>query len=106
MSVAKNGGRRKGAGRPKGAVSKANEEARKLAAATGQLPLMYMLEIMRDPKQKPARRDAMAIAAAPYCHSKLSAVTHSTDPDKPLVMVHRGMTPQEAAQAYADTLKG
>ena len=99
------GGKRVGAGRPKGAASKANEEARRKAAESGITPLEYMLAVYRNPKNKPARRDAMAVAAAPYCHSRLSSVTHSSDPNKPLVMVHRMMTPVEAAQAYADTLK-
>src|SRR5712675_2309613 len=92
-------------GRPKGAVSKANELARRKAAESGMLPLEYMLNIMRDPKQKKERRDDMAKAAAPYCHSKLSAVTHSGDPTKPVVMIHCDMTPAEAAQHYADMLK-
>ncbi len=42
------GGKRRGAGRPRGAASRANEEVRQEAAATGELPLAYMLRIMRD----------------------------------------------------------
>ena len=34
--------------------------------------LRLMLRIMRDPETPAARRDAMAIAAAPYVHSKLA----------------------------------
>ena len=102
------GGRRKGAGRPKGATSKTNEEVRKRAALTGELPLDYMLRVMRDPKTKVPRRDDMAKAAAPYLHSKLSAVTHSTDPKRPLRMIHEMKKPTvaEAAQAYQDMIKG
>ncbi len=37
-------------------------------------PLRYMLRVMRDPNADTKRRDAMATAAAPYLHSKLSAV--------------------------------
>ena len=33
-----------------------------------------MSEVMRDVKPEPKRRDAMAIAAAPYLHRKLSTV--------------------------------
>jgi hypothetical protein len=33
-----------------------------------------MLEVMRDAKADQKRRDAMAIAAAPYLHPKLSTV--------------------------------
>lgn len=31
-------------------------------------PLEYMLSVMRDAKQDPARRDRMAMAAAPFVH--------------------------------------
>jgi hypothetical protein len=68
------GGKRPGAGRPNGAASRANEEVRQEAAATGELPLAYMLRIMRDPSQPVGRRDDMAKAAAPFCHSRLSSV--------------------------------
>lgn len=44
------------------------------AAGTGELPLEYMLRVMRDSKQKIERRDEMAKAAAPYVHPRLSAV--------------------------------
>ena len=48
------GGKRPGAGRPRGAASRANDEVRQEAAATGELPLAYMLRIMRDPSQQGA----------------------------------------------------
>ena len=54
------GGKRPGAGRPKGAASRANEQVRQEAAATGELPLAYMLRIMRDPSQPVGRRDERA----------------------------------------------
>jgi hypothetical protein len=63
------GGKRPGAGRPKGAVSRANEEVRQEAAASGELPLAYMLRIMRDPSQPVGRRDDMAKAAASCSHN-------------------------------------
>ena len=34
----------------------------------------YMLSVMRDANAEPKRRDAMAIAAAPYLHPKVSPV--------------------------------
>lgn len=71
------GGKRRGAGRPKGAINKATEEARHMAALTGELPLEYMLRIMRDPKADTKRRDAMAIAASRFCHHTLTAVEHT-----------------------------
>jgi hypothetical protein len=65
---------RKTGGRQKGARNRATAEARAAAEATGILPLDYMLSVMRDANADPKRRDAMAIAAAPYLHPKLSAV--------------------------------
>jgi len=74
------GGKRPGAGRPKGAASRANEEVRQEVAATGELPLAYMLRIMRDPSQPVAK------AAAPFCHSRLSSVEHSGEISRPTVI--------------------
>jgi len=65
---------RKTGGRQKGARNRATAEARTAAEATGVLPLDYMLSVMRDAKAEPKRRDAMAMAAAPYLHSKLSPI--------------------------------
>jgi hypothetical protein len=65
---------RKTGGRQKGARNRATAEARAAAEATGILPLDYMLAVMRDAKTDQRRRDAMAIAAAPYLHSKLSTI--------------------------------
>lgn len=115
-------------GRPKGKASKANEEARRRAAESGMLPMDYMLEVLRSSTQKQeklkngktrtfyvdmfgdeitsARRDAMAMAVAPYVHSRLSAITHKGDPANPVRHIHENMSPQEAAQAYAETIRG
>ena len=41
------------------------------ALASGRLsPLDYMLSVINDPEADPARRDRMAIAAAPYVHAR------------------------------------
>lgn len=61
---------RKTGGRTKGIRNKVTEEARIVAAASGIMPLDYMLQVMRDPKAESTRRDAMASAAAPYLHRK------------------------------------
>jgi hypothetical protein len=71
---------RKTGGRQKGARNRATEEARIAAAAAGILPLDYMLSVMRDPAADLKRRDAMAMAAAPYLHPKLSAVEAKMSP--------------------------
>ena len=67
---------RKTGGRQKGARNRATEEARAAAAASGIVPLDYMLAVMRDSAADHKRRDAMAMAAAPYLHARLTA----TDP--------------------------
>ena len=35
-------------------------------------PLEYMLAVMNDPDADHVRRDRMAIAAAPFCHSRMA----------------------------------
>jgi hypothetical protein len=72
---------RKTGGRQKGARNRATEEARAAAAATGTLPLHYMLSVMRDPTADHKRRDAMAMAAAPYLHPRLTAIDAKLNPD-------------------------
>jgi hypothetical protein len=80
------GGARSGAGRKKGHYvpgSRAEQrafkrqavrEAVELAKAEGETPLEYMLRVMRT-SGDPKRCDAMAIAAAPYLHPRLSNAT-------------------------------
>lgn len=71
------GGQRSGAGRKKGSTCQKTKERRALvesAIAGGTSPLTYMLEVMRDKKADQKRRDAMAIAAAPFVHPRLSSI--------------------------------
>ena len=68
---------RKTGGRQKGTRNRATEEARAAAAAAGVLPLEYMLSVMRDSAADCKRRDAMAMAAAPYLHPRLTAIESS-----------------------------
>jgi hypothetical protein len=49
--------------------------------ATTESPLDYMLRVMRDPTQDDERRDAMAKAALPYVHSRLTS-SDAQMPDK------------------------
>ena len=74
------GGARPGAGRKKGSLNRATAEARAAAAETGELPLQYMLRIMRDPNASNTRRDEMARTAAPYLHQKLVAAPFVPSP--------------------------
>jgi hypothetical protein len=61
-------------GRPKGARNRRTRAVLEATEAGGEMPLDYMLTVMRDPKVDAKRRDAMAMAAAPYLHAKLSSV--------------------------------
>ena len=63
------------AGRPKGSVNKRTQAY--LRTNGGDLPLDYMLRIMRDPEMPVERRDEMAKSAAPFLHAKLQAIQHS-----------------------------
>ena len=45
------------------------------AQRVGLTPLEYMLAVIRDPAIDAARRDRLAIAAAPYCHARLAEKT-------------------------------
>jgi hypothetical protein len=50
-------------GRPKGARNKRTRAVLEAAEAGGELPLDYMLRVMRDSEVPDARRDEMAKAA-------------------------------------------
>ena len=71
----KTGGRRKGTPNKRTSVLSAKTEAA-VAGSEGEMPLDYMIRVMRDPTTEPHRRDAMAKAAAPYVHPTLAAVAH------------------------------
>ena len=60
-------------GRKPGVRNKRTLEDREAAKAGGDLPLAYMLKVMRDKEAEPNRRDDMAKAAAPYLHAKLTS---------------------------------
>lgn len=68
------GGLRPGAGRPKSKASptfaKAPADIKRAARQSGMNPLDYMLTVMNDADAEDARRDRMAIAAAPFVHAK------------------------------------
>jgi hypothetical protein len=72
------GGARPNSGRKPGAINRATKAAKEMAEATGEMPLAFMLNRMRDPEAPMADRMDMAKAAAPYVHSKLSSVDHSS----------------------------
>ena len=73
-------GERRG-GRKKGTRNKATVIREQGIAASGELPLAYMLRIMRDPNEDDRRRDEMAWRAAPYVHPRPQAQDASVKAD-------------------------
>ncbi|TJY59423.1 hypothetical protein E4T66_13615 [Sinimarinibacterium sp. CAU 1509] len=63
----------KSGGRQKGAANKRTREIADKAAASGLLPLEYLLTVMRDEAQEQSIRLDAAKAAAPYIHPRLQA---------------------------------
>lgn len=63
------GGRRAGAGRPKGAKNRGTPCPRDYPDAT--TPLAFLLCVMNDPRVAERRRLAAAITAAPYVHPRI-----------------------------------
>lgn len=80
------GGRRPGAGRKPGSANVKTREIADRAAAEGLTPLEYLLSVMRDQANNPARRDEAAKAAAPYIHPRLTATSVTGDKSKPVTV--------------------
>jgi hypothetical protein len=78
------GGARPGAGRKKSVPNKRTRELQVRVEASGLSPLDYMLTVMRDKKAAPMLRFEAAKQAAPYVHSRLSAIEHSGPDGKPI----------------------
>jgi hypothetical protein len=66
------GGKRNGAGRPRGAISLNRRALIEAAEAGGEMPVAYMLKVMRDENSPDLRRDAMARAAAAILYPRAS----------------------------------
>ena len=76
------GGARPNAGRKPGTLNRFNRELLERANEGGQLPLDYMLGVMRDESLDTQLRIDAAKAAAPYVHQKLSVISVDvTTPD-------------------------
>ncbi len=83
----KNGGKRPGAGRKKGAPNKKTAQLQREVAESGITPLDFMLDVMRkEPGDDLESKDYLAAcvlrfeaakAAAPYIHPKLASIEHS-----------------------------
>ena len=81
------GGKREGAGRPKGSKNERTIAIEEATAAGGELPKGFMLRIMRDESQPMPLRAEMAKAAAPYCHPRLNAIEQRDENGGPLVII-------------------
>ena len=84
------GGRREGAGRPKGsknAQTRIKEDIASKAIESGITPLEVMLEAMRDAYYDGDKRTAAQFAkdAAPYVHPKYASLTVAGDKDSPVL---------------------
>jgi hypothetical protein len=88
------GGRRPGAGRPKGAVGSKRSRTRELLARAKaealELPIDRLLRRMNDPTLAEDYRDQLAAIVAPYTAPRLSAVSIKKRPAE--------MTDEEIAQ--------
>ena len=83
------GGKRKGAGRPRGVSIGTKQERLNAELGKGQTtPLKYMLNLLNNPQVSVEKKMWAAKEAAPFVHSKLSSVnkTISGDEDKPLTV--------------------
>lgn len=72
------GGKRSGAGRPKGSRNVKTLEQVEAIVSEGITPLDYMLQILRDETQEQSARLDAANKAAPYVHAKLASVDLSS----------------------------
>jgi hypothetical protein len=90
-------------GRPKGALNKKTAEKIAEISATGELPLDYMLRVMRDPTQDHSRRDEMAKAASPYVHARLSNIESKTETTVRYVarVPDKAVTPEKWQEQHA-----
>ena len=84
------GGERPGAGRPKRSMQPRRDRTM-TALASGRLsPLDYMPAVMNDPDADPARRDRMAIAAAPYIHVRAADAKPGKEAEQAALTAERG----------------
>lgn len=96
MSGSKPGERR--GGRKKGTPNK-RTAAQVAAAADGEMPLDYMLRVMRDHEADKDRRDRMAAAAAQYLHSKPFPSAPPGDTDGEMIVGVLGWRPIASAKS-------
>lgn len=81
--MAKNGGPRPGAGRPRGSVSKRHVDLVDSMMDGRQTPLEYLMGVMADENADEKRRDWAAEKAASFLHPRPQPVARSVEIDLP-----------------------
>jgi hypothetical protein len=94
-----NGGRRPGAGRPKGAICKSTRAILEALSSEGEMPIQYMLRVMRDEEAPDLRRDDMAKTAARYLRPQIAKLPEDAF-EEPVV---EGPPTESEAPAVAET---
>ncbi len=74
----KTGGRKKGTPNKVAKPRKAYTYMVDKLALEGEMPLQYMLKVLRDPNTEPLQRAWAAEKAAPYCHPRLAPIDKDT----------------------------
>jgi len=67
------GGKRAGAGRPRGSLNRRTRAQLESSKALGITPLDYLLTVLRDEEAPRVERLMAARIAAPYIHSRMAA---------------------------------
>jgi hypothetical protein len=96
--------------RQKGVANKRTREIADAAVREGLTPLEYMLDVLRDEKADPDRRDRMATAATPYIHPRLSNVEARVggDPENPIGLSIKAkveLARAAIAEAFAEVVR-
>jgi hypothetical protein len=73
------GGARPGAGRPAGAPNKKTASLLEEIKASGQTPIEFLIEVMRDVTEEKTIRVDAAKSVAPYLHAKLASIDVKAD---------------------------
>ena len=99
------GGKRPGAGRPIGSVSKLSATAVAHAKSTGELPHEFLLRVVRGecidglvPTLE--QRISAAVSAAPYFAPKLAAIEQRVETNARAVISSKPMTIEDWAKTY------
>ena len=83
--------------------------AREQGRAVPLTPLMFMLEVLGNPKNSFSRRSWAAEKAAPYVHRKMPIAVEGGDPTRPVILAAaqhlRSLSTEEFAQLQALSMK-